>query len=32
MNLGDLLLATTYIDSTKLSAVVPASFSALSGY
>ena len=32
VNLGYLSLATTYIDSTKLSAVVPASFSALSGY
>ncbi len=32
VNLGYLSLATTYIDSTKISAVVPASFSALSGY
>ncbi len=32
VNLGYLSLATTYIDSTKISAIVPASFSALSGY
>ena len=32
MNLGGISLTTTYIDSTEITAIVPASFSALSGY